>query len=122
MADEDPTVSLSVAKTPPITNVTDRVSVQIQPGEQTTEHAMAIAHNFQALLLKILGMIVLFGSTMAEMSPYFPQNARTLHILQVAGVVTTAAAQLSQALVTGNYIEGRSIVKSAAGKLLDGKQ
>lgn len=89
-------------------------SVTIQPGEQTTEHAMAEIHNFHASLIKACGSATGLLTSLADMLGCCPDNKYVLRALAIIGFALAGLAHLSHMLVTMNYLDGRSLIKAQA--------
>ncbi len=83
------------------------------PGEDTSEHAMVLAHNARSGLLQVLGGLSALFGTAIDLLEWMPHGHRTLQIVTVLGVALAGLAHLSSTIATVKYGEGRVKIKTA---------
>jgi hypothetical protein len=93
-------------------------AVRIQPGEQTTEHALTTEHNLQATILQVLAGLIASVSGLIDLAEWLPQTHTTLRIITIGGIALVGLKQICKTIATIRYTDGRSMIKAnAAGQI-----
>lgn len=91
----------------------------IKPGEQTTEYAVQQTSALWSKILMISGLVLSIVPQIIDALKSVPgvETNHTLAItLTILGILVTLAGAVKNALTSGAYIQGRSLVKAAAAR------
>ncbi|MBE7465464.1 MAG: hypothetical protein HS116_18460 [Planctomycetes bacterium] len=95
-------------------------------GAETSEHALAKSSNWLSTVMLVLGILAsIAGAVVEGVSQYMQTMAQTAGeswvaptwvtmSLVIGGIVLSVIAGVREAVVTGKYVEGRSLIKANA--------